>query len=470
MTDRAHKAVVLNVVGLSPGVLGPNTPRLNALVDAGNAAPLVPDLPAVTCTSQASMLTGLPVWEHGVVGNGWYDRADAEPKFWKQSNHLVRGEKIWETARTRDPGCTTANLFWWFNMYSSADYSVTPRPRYKADGRKVPDCYSHPAGLRDRLQERLGPFPLFRFWGPMADITSTRWIADAAKLVDEWHDPTLSLVYLPHLDYALQKHGPGTPEAKRAAGEVDAVVGGLVDHFDAQAARVLVVSEYGIEPVVGSVHPNRALREAGLLEVRGEDGTELLDCGASRAFAIADHQAAHVYVNDPGSLGRARQVLEAVPGVERVLDRSQMESLGLAHERSGDLLAMASQGHWFSYYYWLDDAKAPDFARTVDIHRKPGYDPCELFIDPRIGAPKLRLAMKLARKKLGFRTLMDVIPLDASVVRGSHGRAAAAREHRPIVISARPIVGLPVSPGEPGAEGLPMHAVHGVILDHLFGD
>ncbi|MFT5423877.1 MAG: putative AlkP superfamily pyrophosphatase or phosphodiesterase [Phycisphaerales bacterium] len=466
MGDRAHKAAVLNVVGLSPSVLGPHTPRLNAMVERGHIVELTPDLPAVTCTSQSSMLTGLPVSGHGVVGNGWYDRESNEPRFWKQSNGLVHGEKIWETARARDPGCTTANLFWWFNMYSSADFSVTPRPRYKADGRKKPDCYSRPAGLRDRLQDRLGPFPLFRFWGPMAGIASTRWIADAARLVDEWHDPTLSLVYLPHLDYALQKHGPGTAQARHAAAEIDAVVGGLVDHFESRGARVMVVSEYGIEPVEnggGPIHPNRVLRRAGLVEVRTEDGTDLLDCGACRAFAIADHQVAHVYARDEDSRDRAREVLQNESGVERVLDRAQLEGLGLAHERSGDLLAVAKAGHWFTYYHWLDDARAPDFARTVEIHRKPGYDPCELFVDPRIRLPRLTLARKLAMKKIGLRTLMDVIPLDASLVRGSHGRVEAGPEHRPMLIAARP---LPAQSGGP----IPMRGVHGVILDHLFGE
>ncbi|MFG0305641.1 MAG: alkaline phosphatase family protein [Phycisphaerales bacterium JB040] len=464
MSVRAHKVAVLNVVALSRSVLGDRTPCLNALIERGTTTTLVPDLPAVTCTSQSSMLTGLPVREHAVVANGWYDREHHEPRFWKQSNRLVRGEKVWETARRRDANFTCANLFWWFNMYSSMDVSVTPRPQYRADGTKVPDCYSHPAGWRDELQARLGPFPLFRFWGPMAGIESSRWIADAARMTDERFDPSLSLVYLPHLDYALQKHGPGSSEALHAAGEIDAVVGGLVEHYESRGASVLVVSEYGIEPVRGggAVHPNRVLREAGLILVREENGRELLDCGASRACALADHQVAHVYCADEESRDRARAALESTPGVERVLGADELRELGLDHERAGELLVVTEPGCWCTYYYWTDDARAPDFARTVDIHRKPGYDPCELFVDPEIALPKLRLAGKLAKKKLGFRTLMDVIPLDASLVRGTHGRVEVEEGYAPILIEPEDGV---LSERH---NAMPMRGVREVILEHLF--
>ena len=464
MGNRAHKVAVLNVVALSRSVLSERTPHLNALIERGATTTLVPDLPAVTCTSQSSMLTGLPVREHAVVANGWYDRKHQEPRFWKQSNRLVHGTKVWETARDRDPECTCANLFWWFNMYSSADVSVTPRPQYRADGTKVPDCYSHPARWRDELQAALGPFPLFRFWGPLAGIESSRWIADAARMTDERFDPTLSLVYLPHLDYALQKHGPGSPEALDAAGEIDAVVGGLVEHYESRGASVLVVSEYGIEPVKegGAVHPNRVLREAGLIAVREEHGRELLDCGASRAFALADHQVAHVYCSDDESRECARAALESAPGVERVLGRDEQRELGLDHERAGELLVVCEPGCWCTYYFWTDDARAPDFARTVDIHRKPGYDPCELFIDPAIALPKLRLAGKLAKKKLGFRTLMDVIPLDASLVRGTHGRVEVEEPYAPILIEPEDGV---LSERH---SAMPMRGVHDVILEHMF--
>jgi predicted AlkP superfamily pyrophosphatase or phosphodiesterase len=405
------------------------------------------------------MLTGLLPGEHGIVGNGWYHRELSEVHFWKQSNHLVRGEKVWETARRRDASVTTANLFWWFNMYSSADYSVTPRPMYKADGRKIPDCYSEPGELRDQLQERLGVFPLFHFWGPASSIDSSRWIADAARVVFETHRPTLNLVYLPHLDYGLQKLGPGHPEIPKAVAEIDKVAGELIDYYEGQGVRVIVVSEYGIEAVSEAVAINRVLRAEGAVRVREEQGLELLDPGASEAFAVADHQVAHVYVKNRERVARYADVCRATPGVGQVLDRAGQAQLGLDHERAGDLVLVASEGRWFCYNYWLDDSRAPDFARTVDIHRKPGYDPVELFLDPRLGSPKLAIGWKLFKRKLGFRTLLDVIPLDPSLVRGSHGRLDQPANGRPILITQR---------GSQAATEMPCSGVRDVILQHLF--
>ncbi len=443
----ARPVAVILVVGLSTSLLGPHTPRINQFVRRGRLRRLRPVLPAVTCSVQASMLTGRLPREHGIVGNGWYNAEAAEVQFWKQSNRLVSGEKVWETARRRDPTVTCAKLFWWYNMYSSADFSVTPRPIYKADGRKLPDVYAEPPELRDALQARLGQFPLFQFWGPGASIRSTAWIADAAVAVHEMHQPTLSLVYLPHLDYGLQKLGPGHAEIPRHVAEVDAQVGKLLDYFDSAGVRPIILSEYGIEAVDGAVSINRLLREAGLLRVRVEQGGELLDAGASSAFAVADHQVAHVYVQSAADavrrgaghkaelIDRVREVCGAATGVAAVLDRQQQASVGLDHPRSGDLVLVAAPHKWFSYNYWLDDSRAPDFARTVDIHHKPGYDPLELFLDPRIPAVKARIAWKLLKKKLGFRSLLDVIPLDTYLVRGSHGRVDVAPDLMPVLIT-----------------------------------
>jgi predicted AlkP superfamily pyrophosphatase or phosphodiesterase len=452
----AHRTVVIDVVGLTERCLGAHTPGLSAFRDACGLCHLVPPLPAVTTTAQASMLTGAKAGVHGIVGNGWYDREQAEVQFWKQSNRLVRAEKIWETARRRDPSVTCANLFWWYNMYSSAEFSVTPRPIYKADGRKIPDCYAEPAGLRDRLQGELGAFPLFRFWGPGASIESSVWIGEAARRVFDEHAPTLTLVYLPHLDYAHQKFGPGSAGARRAEAEIDGVARGLIDHFERAGARVLVVSEYGIEVVTDAVPINRVLREAGFVRVRVEQGGELLDAGASRAFAVTDHQVAHVYARDAGDVPAVRELCARVEGVASVLDRDGKRAHGLDHPRAGELVLVAKPGRWFSYPYWLDDARAPDFARCVEIHRKPGYDPCELFIDPKIRFPKLALGRRLFRKSIGMRTLMDVIPLDAGLVRGSHGRVLSGAEGP--VLMGRGI----------GGGSMAMEQVRDVILETLF--
>jgi predicted AlkP superfamily pyrophosphatase or phosphodiesterase len=427
------------VVGLTPRHLGTLTPRLSALARAGAMTPLRTVTPAVTCSVQASFMTGLAPREHGIVGNGWLFRDQMEVMLWRQSNRLVGGEKIWEAGKRRDPAFTCANMFWWYNMASSHDFGATPRPIYKADGRKLPDCYTVPDGLRDRLTERLGPFPLFQFWGPATTIASTRWIAEATKIVMAENDPTLTLVYLPHLDYDLQRFGPDEnhPAVRKSLAEIDAVAGDLADSARASGRSVVVLSEYGITKVDRPVHINRALRNAGLVAVREEDGAELLDPTVSKAFAVADHQIAHVYVSDPQLLPKVREVLEGLPGIERIYDDTDKHELQLDHPRSGELVVMADARSWFTYYYWNDDRWAPDFARTVEIHRKPGYDPVELFLDPGIASPKLAVGKRLLMRKMGFRALMDVIPLDATLVGGSHGRATDNSRDGPLIISDR---------------------------------
>ena len=398
--------------------------------------PLGGVFPAVTCTAQSTMVTGTPPRQHGIVGNGWYFRDLSEIWLWRQSNRLVAGEKVWEAARRRLPGFTCAKLFWWYNMYSSADWSVTPRPTYPADGRKIPGIYTQPHDLKYELERTLGPFPLFQFWGPGAGLTSSRWIAEAARLVLGRYLPTLTLVYLPHLDYDHQRYGPDDPRSRAALRAVDGLVADLVGDARQAGADVLVVSEYGIRPVRRPVDINRALRRAGLLAVLQTTAGELLDAGASRAFAVADHQVAHVYVRDPTDVGLARAEIERLDGVADVLDGKGKEAVGLDHPRAGELVAVAAPEAWFTYYYWLDDAKAPDFAPTVEIHRKPGYDPAELFLATPGPRTKLRVARRLAQKALGFRYVMDVIPLHGAFVRGSHGRLADDPADGPVLIGS----------------------------------
>ncbi|MGI8782855.1 MAG: alkaline phosphatase family protein [Acidobacteriota bacterium] len=455
-----HPTVVLNVVGLTGSLLGRHTPNLTRLASGGVRRPLRTVTPAVTCTVQSTFLTGTAPARHGIVANGWYFRDLAQIFFWRQSNRLVEGEKIWETARRRDRSVTCASLFWWYNMYSGADLTVTPRPIYPADGRKIPDIYSHPASLAERLKADIGDFPFFHFWGPRADILSSRWIAESALRVFDWEAPTLTLVYLPHLDYNLQRLGPDDPALAADLAAIDAVCGRLIDHFLQRGARVIVLSEYGITRVDGPVHINRVLRQAGLLRVRNELGLEALDPGASDAFAVADHQVAHVYVQDPAKIAAVGALLETTPGIEQVLTGADKAAFGLDHPRCGELVAIARPERWFTYYYWLDDAVAPDFARTVDIHRKPGYDPVELFVDPQLRFPKLKIGRILLKKKLGFRYLMDVIPLEAGLVRGSHGRITDDPSEGPLLISSeRRLV---------PCDTVEATAVRDLILDHVF--
>ncbi|MBX3470697.1 MAG: alkaline phosphatase family protein [Planctomycetes bacterium] len=461
-----RRVLVLLVVGLTRRQLGPDAPNLAALAKDGFAAPIEPVLPAVTCSVQATYLTGAPPRVHGVVGNGWYYRDRAEVALWKQARSLVQAPMVWEAARARDPKITCAQLFWWFNMFSGAEWSVTPRPAYLADGRKLPDVYSEPPELRRRLLDRLGPFPLFDFWGPRAGLPSTRWIVDAALDVLATEKPGLTFVYLPHLDYDHQRFGPpsaGHPRSAEALREVDREVGRLLEAARRDDLEVLVVSEYGIEPVSGPVHVNRVLREAGYLRpwVNLEGSRtpwELLEPGACRAFAVADHQVAHVHVRDAADLAPVKALLERTDGVERVLDAAGKAAHGLDHPRAGDLVAVAAPGRWFTYYYWLDDALAPDFARTVEIHKKPGYDPCELLLDPARPLVKGRVAWTLLKKALGFRYVMDVIPLDATLVKGSHGRPPTSPEDGAVLLS---------SSRDDQRDAFAATAIHDLILTRL---
>lgn len=436
--------VVINVVGLTHEMLGANTPHIAHVAADGFARPMGTVLPAVTCSAQATLLTGSLPREHGIVANGWYWRNLSEVLFWRQSNQLVHGERLYDAARKCDPNYTVAKLFWWFNMYADVNWSVTPRPSYPADGRKVMDSYSQPTELKDQLQERLGVFPLFKFWGPGADISSTRWIADASVVVMQQHNPSLTLVYLPHLDYNLQRLGPNDPRIAEDIRAVDVEAGKVIDAAKARGADVVVLSEYAITAVNQPVHINRVLREHGYLVARREAlGWETLDAGASRAFAVADHQVAHVYVRRSEDIAAVAELLQKTAGVDRVLDRAAQAEFGIDHERSGELVVIAAPESWFTYYFWLDDLLAPDYARTVDIHRKPGYDPVELFLDPHLKWPNLRIAARLMQKLLGFRYYMDVIGLDASIVRGSHGRLPTpgweAREAPVFVCSSKAI-------------------------------
>ncbi|MFM2198837.1 MAG: hypothetical protein RLZZ505_2269 [Verrucomicrobiota bacterium] len=422
------RLAVLNVVGLSKSLLGKDAPGMTAFAEKHGLQTYTPAFPALTTTAQSSILTGTPPEKHGIVANGWYDRESAEVRFWKQSNHIVHGEKIWDTLRKTVPDFTCAKLFWWYNMHSTADFTITPRPLYPADGSKHFDIHTQPMAMREEIKADLGPFPFPAFWGPAAGIASSEWIAASAKWVEEKHSPTLSLVYLPHLDYCLQKDGPAAPNIPAEVRAIDRVVTELIRCYESRGVRVMLLSEYGISPVNKPLHLNRLFREKGWLSIKDELGRETLDYGGCKAFAVADHQIAHVYVNDHAILPEVRALLESTPGIAEIRPQN--------HPRSGNLIAVAEPDAWFTYYYWTDDAKAPDYARTIDIHRKPGYDPCELFIDPAIPFPKAKIAKFLLKKKLGIRGLLEVIPLDPTLVKGSHGRDQVPDSEKPLLIGS----------------------------------
>ncbi|MGW1844498.1 alkaline phosphatase family protein [Streptomyces sp. NPDC001966] len=435
MTGR--QVAVLCTVGLTPRLLG-EMPHVAAIGQEGFTARLDTVFPAVTATVQATLTTGLLPRDHGAVANGWYHRDHGEVMMWRQHNALVQGEKVWQAARKQDPDHSTAYLCWWWAMGADVDTVLTPRPVYHYDGRKSPDCYTKPAGLRDELTARQGEFPLFSYWGPTASIASTRWIADAARHVVDTRRPDLSFIYVPHLDYDLQRYGPDSPQAVRAAREADAALAPLLGDLRDRGTTVVALSEYGISPVSRPVDINRALRREGLLSVYSQRGMEYLDPCTSRAFAVADHQAAHVYVADPADIPRVRDVLKHTEGVDEIWDRTEQATYGIDHPDAGELVAVAEPDAWFTYYYWLDDTRAPDFARGVEIHRKPGYDPAELFFDPADKAVKAKAALTLLRKKAGMRAPLTVVPLDPAHVKGSHGRLPQDHRDVPLLLCSDP--------------------------------
>ncbi len=460
--------LLLDVVGLTSTALA-HMPRLRQLAANGWQSELATVLPAVTCSVQSTMLTGLQP-------GGARDRgqrlvlprarrrlpvAPAQPP--RRGREALGGR-----ARARGE-YSAANVCWWYAMGMTTDVTVTPRPVYHADGRKSPDAYVRPPALHDDLVGRFGEFPLFTYWGPTADITSSRWIVDATRHVLRTHAPDLTMAYVPHLDYDLQRFGPTSPQADAAAAELDATLAPLLDDAANQGVTVLVVSEYGIADADRPVHLNRILRREGLLEVYVQDGKEQLDPWTSRAFAVADHQVAHVYLGDqqdPALRRRVTDLLRGVPGVDEVLDREAQARYGLDHERSGDLVVVAEPGAWFTYYFWLDDARAPEYARGVDIHRKPGYDPAELFFDPADRLAKAKAGLNLVKKKVGLRYAMSTVPLDASYVKGSHGRLPDSSADTPLVLCSDPEVPASVAGVvENGSGQVPAAAIKGLVLE-----
>jgi predicted AlkP superfamily pyrophosphatase or phosphodiesterase len=454
--------LLINAVGLTPRLL-PFAPRLQTLGSAGWMRPLREVLPAVTCTAQATMLTGETPERHGIVANGWLWRDSGEVRFWQQCNRSIQSTPLYVTARRKAAEAgrpfRCAKLFWWFNQGADVAISVTPKPYYGADGDKAFGITGTPPELSEHLEKALGAFPFPSFWGPMAGLPCTEWIARCAAEVLRRERPDLTLVYLPHLDYDPQRFGPQGCDMKRLTGELDRACEPLLDEARAAGAQVWVLSEYGHVQVSRPVLLNRALREAGLLTARPGPFGENLDTFTSRAFAVCDHQLAHVYVRADADRPRVRELLAGLKGVARVLDGEERGEIQLRHERSGELIALTEPDAWFAYPFWLDDRQAPDFARTVDIHRKPGFDPCELFFDPKLIWPKGRAIRRHLQKKLGFRTLFDVIPLDATLVRGSHGLLAAEIQDRPLLIGNGPA---------PDEMDLSMTAVHDLILERLF--
>lgn len=418
MTDRV---CLLSIPGLREKDLL-TMPRLSALMAGGDRAPLAASFPAVTCSVQANMTTGVPPEAHGVIANGFYWRDMQQCEMWTAWNEVVQQPQIWDRMHAADPKLTSLV---WFPMLAKgcgADFICTPAPIHNPDGSESLWCYTKPEALYGELRDALEHFPLQNFWGPMSSIKSTAWIVSSALKCTAEQRPRFSYLYLPHLDYAGQRFGPDSPEAVAATQALDNELGRLFDgvsqSLDDGPLLWLVASEYAIVPVNHVTYPNRALRGAGLLSVQTDDEVrETIDFAHSKAWAMVDHQHSHVFVkdHDPTIIDAVAKLFDNYEGIAEVLAAEGKTNYEIAHQRSGDIVLVSEASSWQAYYWWEDDEKAPPFARKVDIHQKPGYDPVEMFFDPSTKG----------------------IPLDATLVKGSHGAPVRTESQRGVMLSSQ---------------------------------
>ena len=424
--------LLLSIPGLRQEDLS-RMPTLQALAAVGDCVPLDPGFPAVTCPVQATLTTGTPAAVHGIVANGVYDRGTQHLEMWISPDGVHRSPRIWDRLKSARPELRTAAWFGLQSKHATADLVCLPAPKHNPDGTETMWCHTNPEPLYAELRDKFGDFPLHKFWGPIAGIESSQWIARSFLEASRTNPPQFAYVYLPHLDYAAQRTGPDSPQAHAACGELDAEIARLIDGFGELVGpdrlTVLVVGEYRIRPVSHTLFPNRVLREAGLLAVTETGDGELLDMHGSKAWALADHQVSHIYLadgHDDSLVEQVASLFRGRAGVARVLVGGDLVAAGLVasappgkESHCGDLVIESTPDSWQSYFYWLDDANAPRFARTIDIHRKPGYDPLELHID-RTKLPAV------------------AIPLDVSLVKGSHGSVDPNNPHETVFIASRP--------------------------------
>jgi predicted AlkP superfamily pyrophosphatase or phosphodiesterase len=416
--------------------------RLREMTAGGQIANLAPSFPCVTCPVEANMTTGRLPDVHGVVANGFYWRDRGEVEMWTSPNDCIERPQIWDLLGHAHGGLTSAVWFMRHTKGCEADYVCTEAPIHNPDGSESLWCYTRPLELYGTFRDEIGHFPLQHFWGPIANIRSTAWIAASAVAAARKWRPDFFCIYLPHLDYAAQKTGPDSEPAQKAVAELDDVLGRMHDALR-QAYNGdplwLAAGEYAMTAVDHVTYPNRVLREAGLLAVREEADGEHLDLQTSRAWALVDHQFSHVFVanRDPQIAAQVADLFRGQPGMAEVLVGTQRARYALDHDRSGEVVLISTPNSWQAYYWWLSDDRAPKFARTVDIHRKPGYDPVELFFDP-------------ATKS---------IPLNAALVKGSHGAPATDPSQHTVLIASQPV--LPSGPTVADTD------VFGIVLKHF---
>ncbi|HEX5904861.1 MAG TPA: nucleotide pyrophosphatase/phosphodiesterase family protein [Candidatus Nitrosocosmicus sp.] len=419
---------ILDIVGLDVSHLDSRSPSCPNILDLiakdGDFGLMTPVFPAVTCTVQSSITTGKYPQEHGIISNGMFDKENLQTLFWEQSTNLVQSQKAWDVIKEQNSKLKTAMLFWQNSLYTNNDIVISPRPIHLETGQMDLWCYSKPVNYYETIMDKLGEFNLMNYWGPFASIKSTEWIAKSVQYTIENEKPNLLYAYFPQLDYSAQKYGKSSVQVQDDLRKVDNCIGSIIEStkksgiFD--QTQFLLLSEYSFNDVNGAIPINRILRDKELLKVRTIKNKEYIDYEYSDAFAMVDHQVAHIYLNKFGKskINVIKKILEEVSGIEKICDDVEKSNLHINHNRSGDLIAIADRDKWFSYYWWYEEEtttnnlsgkesenpiqtdKAPTFTKTVDIHRKPGYDPLDLYIDSQ-------------RKS---------ISTDVSLIKGSHGR------------------------------------------------
>jgi predicted AlkP superfamily pyrophosphatase or phosphodiesterase len=412
----AKYVIIIDIVGLEKRHISETlTPNIFKISQGGETRNLETVFPAVTCTVQSSLLSGTYPEVHGIISNGLFDKQNYAVSFWEQSSNLVQADRIWDTLKMSGSSHKTAVLFWQNTMYSNADIVLTPRPLHM-DERMIMWCYSKPPGFYEKIAEKIGKFDLTTYWGPLTSRKSSEWIEQATELVLENERPNFLFTYIPHLDYSFQKNGISYNNLKDDLKFVDDLVGRLIkkvsDMGIIEDTQFIIISEYGFTDVRSDIQLNTILRENDVLSVREIEGLEYLDLEYSKAFAMVDHQVAHIYIKE-NYRNSVRKILEGIKGVDLIMDDELKQRFRINHARSGDLIAVSDKDKWFSYYWWFDPLKAPSFARKVDIHRKPGYDPVELFFDPTTKS----------------------IPLNGKLVKGSHGRLPLQDQSGPVYVS-----------------------------------
>jgi predicted AlkP superfamily pyrophosphatase or phosphodiesterase len=403
--NKSKHVVVLDIVGLDVSHISSGlVPTISEIANNGQYGYLKPVFPSVTCTVQASVLSGKYPSDHGIVSNGFYDKENFQVLFWEQSSKLVQSERIWDVLEKKNSNIKTSVLFWQNTMFANSNYLITPRPIHLENGGMDMWCYSRPPNYYEDVSSKIGEFDLLSYWGPFASFKSTEWISKSVEYTLENHKPDLLFAYFPQLDYPSQKFGKNSTQVKEDLRKIDEVVDSIVKKVEklglSDETEFIFFSEYGFNDVNDAIPLNKILRQNGLLETRTIKNKEYIDFEYSQAFAMVDHQIANIYLNDHADKIYVRKVLEEIKGIDMICANDKKQKLKIDNNRSGDLIAIADIDKWFSYYWWFDEDKAPTFTKTVDIHRKPGYDPLELFFDP-------------AKKSVSF---------DTKLIKGSHGR------------------------------------------------